>query len=83
MATGPFRLSARLMSVNGGHATIGVWQNGGKAGELTVDAWAARLVIDQIMRDMPSVDDPFVTHECLRVPDCPMEPGWTASKAGR
>mgnify|MGYP001562519573 CR=1 FL=1 len=73
MDTKPFRLSARIISVNGGHARIGVWQNGGKAGDLTVDDWAATLVVDQIMRDMPSVDDPFVAHD--REAGLPVGPG--------
>lgn len=44
----PLRMSARIHSANARHAIIGVWQNGGKAGELTVDAEMADRVVERI-----------------------------------
>jgi hypothetical protein len=38
------------MSVAGGHATVSVWQDGGKAGELCVDRTVARQFVESLNR---------------------------------
>ncbi len=47
MAT-QLRLTARIVNSNQRHSIIAVWQNGGKAGELTVDTDVAKEVVEQI-----------------------------------
>ncbi len=44
----PLRMSAKIQDANIRHAVIGVWQNGGKAGELTVDIEMAQRVVERI-----------------------------------
>ncbi len=43
-----FKMTARIESENARHASISVFQNGGKAGVLIVDANYAELVVERI-----------------------------------
>ncbi len=49
----PLRMTARIHETNRRHAVIGVWQNGGKAGELTVDVEMA----DRVVQRINAIDD--------------------------
>jgi hypothetical protein len=54
--TRPLILTARVESIDGGHARVGVWQNHGKAGTLVVDADMADAVVAAITT--PAAPDP-------------------------
>lgn len=64
-------LSARIESKSPSHATIGVFQNGGKAGELCVDVQFAEEVVSLIDRtkDVPSVDILDLLDQAAKVED--------------
>lgn len=47
-STKPLRMTARIHEANARHAVIGVWQNGGKAGKLTIDVEMAERVVERI-----------------------------------
>lgn len=51
------RISARIMNIAGGHATVGVWQDGGKAGELCVDKNVAQQFVESLNR----INEPTIT----------------------